>query len=151
MVDDPQSFLTVDASEVIRAAGRKDKSIGKSRNDYVEEKQTRFPGWDETLVIVKCDKTTAFVGRLVEINSNCLTFDYVLLDSSMAVYIHSFCEVYLRNCYNPGINFGPIICRVVSDTYIRDRSYFDIPMKRCNLEVTRQLSLSEIQSYLFSP
>jgi hypothetical protein len=148
MVDNPQYLPAVDASTVLHTKRQKNKSRHNSHNDRVTGKWEHFPGFDETLVIVKADQRTVFVGRLVEINQDYLAFDYVVLDSNLAVYMHSVCEVNLKSSSNPEIHLESIPCIVVNDTYIQSRSFFDIPMRRCSLEFTRQLSLAEIQSFI---
>jgi len=141
MVDDSQSFHSAEVPKIINTKKY-------SPNDLVAESQKCFLDRDETLVIVHADKRTAFVGRLVEINMEYLAFDYVVLESNLAVYMHSLCEVNLRSCYTPGTFSKSITCKVVKDSYIQDRTFFDIPMRRCILEFTRRLSLSEIRSFV---
>jgi hypothetical protein len=148
MVNTFRRIQAADVPNVFHAQSNIDKSIGESNSYVVGGQRGCLPAKDETLVIVKIDKSTAFVGRLVDINQEFILFDYVVLDSNLEGYMDSLCEVNLKRGYNPGIYSESFHCRIVNDAYIQYGSFFDIPMRRCSLGFIRQLSLSEMQSFL---
>ncbi|MHC1724961.1 MAG: hypothetical protein AB9866_02870 [Syntrophobacteraceae bacterium] len=90
---------------------------------------------NEFLVILKTSSQDVFIGRLADVSSQYLIFDYLVLEKTLLDHINSAGEVKLKRDSDCRTTLEPASCIILSDFSIPDGSFFSMPMRRCVLQL----------------
>ncbi len=103
-----------------------------------------FPPLSEIMVILEfsSEGCPAYVGRLVEICPESVTFDYLLMDKSLEDRIGHSGSVRLKTFSDLKMLNAPIPCRIVSDTCPPNESLFNLSIRRCSLRLLSPISVA---------
>jgi hypothetical protein len=90
---------------------------------------------DEIMVILKLASDDEFVviGCLAEMDSNYITFDYVVLDRTLQERLHETATVLLKRDRDRMASIEQIQCVIVSDSEESEASFFCLRLRRCVL------------------
>lgn len=124
----PEEFKVEDDS-----AGRKVHVDGWRSLFDLPDLRTRC---DKLLVILKTLNEEVFIGRLADLSQAYIIFDYLVLENALIDHINSTGEVRLKEDTDYGITLEPATCCILADFSITDRSLFNVPMRRCVLQLS---------------
>lgn len=96
-----------------------------------------LPALSDIMVILEFSSQDcpAYVGRLVEVGRESVTFDYLVMDKSLEDRINQSGEVRLKTFSDLRMVNAPIPCRIVSDTCPPNESFFNLSIRRCSLRL----------------